>query len=241
MSNDELNPKLASLASRLVQPNRDHDGEDDEEALFAELEAEIENDSSSAMREHGLTVLKQESAHPMSLHAESLMLIHALRRMDRVKDMQANEHGRYTEIMNEKEVIRASAKESRCVIHFYHTNFKRCEIMDRHLAKLAPKYFQTRFIRVFVENVPWLVEKLMIKVLPCVICFMDGVTKDRLIGFEELGGGDAFETATLELRLSMCGVIQKTAPGGTVQTVFMTSSRPLQARKDDDDDFDLDE
>ncbi|KAF7977461.1 hypothetical protein HWV62_3645 [Athelia sp. TMB] len=192
MSNDELNPKLASLASRLVQPNRDHDGEDDEEALFAELEAEIENDSSSAMREHGLTVLKQESAHPMSLHAESRMLIHALRRMARVKDMQANEHGRYTEIMNEKEVIRA-------------------------------------------------IEKLMIKVLPCVICFMDGVTKDRLIGFEELGGGDAFETATLELRLSMCGVIQKTAPGGTVQTVFMTSSRPLQARKDDDDDFDLDE
>lgn len=45
--------------------------------------------------------------------------------------------------------------------------------------KLAPKYFQTRFIRVFVENVPWLVEKLMIKVLPCVVCFADGVTKDR--------------------------------------------------------------
>jgi hypothetical protein len=30
-------------------------------------------------------------------------------RMDRVKEMQANEHGRYTEIMNEKEVIRTSA------------------------------------------------------------------------------------------------------------------------------------
>jgi hypothetical protein len=29
--------------------------------------------------------------------------------MDRVKDMQASEHGRYTEITNEKEVIRASA------------------------------------------------------------------------------------------------------------------------------------
>lgn len=27
----------------------------------------------------------------------------------------------------------------------------------------------------------------------------------RLIGFEELGNDDAFETATLELRLSMCG------------------------------------
>ena len=27
----------------------------------------------------------------------------------------------------------------------------------------------------------------------------------RLIGFEELGNNDAFETAALELRLSMCG------------------------------------
>ena len=45
--------------------------------------------------------------------------------------------------------------------------------------KLAPKYFNTRFLRVFVENIPWLVEKLSIKVLPCVICFVDGVTKDR--------------------------------------------------------------
>lgn len=54
---------MASLASRLVEPNRDHDEEpEDEEALFAELEAEIENDDSSAMREHGLAVLKQESA-----------------------------------------------------------------------------------------------------------------------------------------------------------------------------------
>ena len=46
---------------------------------------------------------------------------------------------------------------------------------------LAPKYFSTRFARVFVENVPWLVERLGVKVLPCVICFKDGVTKDRCV------------------------------------------------------------
>ena len=66
--------------------------------------------------------------------------------------------------------------------------------MDKHLAvctflssspstdwlqKLAPKYFGTRFIRVFVENVPWLVERLGIKVLPCVISFIDGVSADK--------------------------------------------------------------
>ena len=51
--------------------------------------------------------------------------------------------------------------------------------IDVYTQKLAPKYFSTRFFRVFVENVPWLVEKLGIKVLPCVICFVNGVSKDR--------------------------------------------------------------
>lgn len=51
--------------------------------------------------------------------------------------------------------------------------------MDNHLRKLAPKYFGTLFIRVFVENVPWLVERLGIKVLPCVTTFIGGTSKDR--------------------------------------------------------------
>jgi len=79
--------------------------------------------------------------------------------------------------------------------------------MDKHLELIAPHHFKTRFFRVFVENVPWLVEKLQIKVLPCVVCFIGGVSKDRLIGFEELGNDDAFTTATLELRLAQSGVI----------------------------------
>jgi len=220
-----INPKIVSLAARLVEPNQSHthheQDEEDEDALFAELEEEIENDSNSAMREQGLEALRRE--------------------MKRVKEMKQSAHGHYTEIMNEKEVVRVSANEPRCVVHFYHTNFKRCEIMDKHLAKLAPKYFSTRFFRVFVENVPWLVEKLGIKVLPCVICFVDGVSKDRLVGFEDLGNSDAFETAALELRLSMIGVIQKTV-GGHMQTLYNVSSgRPYTHRNDPEEVFDLDE
>ena len=57
--------KAASLAARLVESNtpgrynRDFDDEDNE-ALFAELEEEIENDSNIDVREHGLQVLKAE-------------------------------------------------------------------------------------------------------------------------------------------------------------------------------------
>lgn len=59
----ERNPKITSLAARLVEPNdaRRHtdDDDDDDEALFAELEAEIEN-SNLALREQGLEVLRRE-------------------------------------------------------------------------------------------------------------------------------------------------------------------------------------
>ncbi|KAF9519525.1 hypothetical protein BS47DRAFT_1336960, partial [Hydnum rufescens UP504] len=109
--------------------------------------------------------------------------------------------------MDEKEVIQTSAKENKCIIHFFHRDFRRCQVMDKHLEILAPRHFSTRFVRVFVENVPWLVEKLQIKILPCVVCFINGVSRDRLIGFEEIGNDDSFTTSALELRLSQSGVI----------------------------------
>jgi len=58
--------RINSLASRLVEPNahssRRHEEEDDldEDALFAELEDEIENDGNYNMREHGLDVMRQQ-------------------------------------------------------------------------------------------------------------------------------------------------------------------------------------
>ncbi|KAG2141805.1 thioredoxin-like protein [Suillus bovinus] len=243
--NNVIHSKLDSLASRLVQSNdsREEDEQDDD-AIFAELEAEIENDADAAVRDRGIEQLRLE--------------------MQRAKEMRENAHGRYMEITNEKEAIRISANEPYCVIHFYHSNFRRCEIMDKHLAasndsclegtrllmdsyqQLAPKYYATRFIRVFVENMPWLVEKLAIQVLPCLMCFIDGISKDRLIGFEELGNNDAFETAVLELRLANSGVLQKARnayeSGITYNVSSSSNTNKLRrgGQKDqDDDEFDL--
>lgn len=62
------NSRITSLAARLVEPNdsnrsrRDVEENDDkdDDALFAELEEEIENNSNSFMREHSLQELKRE-------------------------------------------------------------------------------------------------------------------------------------------------------------------------------------
>ncbi|PAV20931.1 gtpase inhibitor [Pyrrhoderma noxium] len=197
----------------------DEIAKDSDDELFDELEREIDNDFDlGALREQRIEELKQE--------------------MNKLKDMREKEHGQLTEILDEKEAIRISANEKRCVIHFYHRDFKRCDIMNKHLEEIALKYISTRFLKVFVENVPWLVEKLQVKVLPCVFCFIDGVTKDRLIGFEDLGNSDGFETAALELRLQMCGVIDKPGVSQPVRTMYSSNSSRFRGDSDEDSDSD---
>lgn len=72
---------------------------------------------------------------------------------------------------------------------------------------LAPKHFDTRFVKINVENAPFLVTKLKVQVLPCVIAFVDGISVDRIVGFEGLGQGDRFATKDLESRLLRAGVL----------------------------------
>lgn len=48
------------------------------------------------------------------------------------------------------------------------------------------------------------------QVLPCVIAFIDGAVKDRIVGFEGLGRNpDTFTTLELESRLLSSQVIQR--------------------------------
>lgn len=72
---------------------------------------------------------------------------------------------------------------------------------------LAPKHFDTRFLRINVDNAPFLVTKLKVQILPCVIGFIDGIGVDRIVGFEGLGNGDSFTTKDLEARLLAAGVL----------------------------------
>lgn len=83
-----------------------------------------------------------------------------------------------------------------------------------------------------VENAPFLVTKLKIQVLPCVVAFVDGVSVDRIVGFEGLGfGEDDFKTKDLEGRLLAAGVLFR------AKTIKEDQSNGIQ---DDDDDDDWD-
>ena len=107
-------------------------------------------------------------------------------------------HGEYRECNDQKQFFDDLRKESRAVVHFARSATRRCEILDKHLAALARKHIETKFIRVDAEKSPFLAERLKIWMLPTVVLIKDGKTDHSIVGFDELGGKDEFPTAVLE-------------------------------------------
>jgi thioredoxin-like negative regulator of GroEL len=90
-----------------------------------------------------------------------------------------------------------------------------------------------------VENAPFLVTKLKIQVLPCVLAFVNGTSVDRIVGFEGLGyTQDTFVTKDLENRLLNSGVIQRAKTTSDAGGVKWGSKAAKQEDSEDDDDWD---
>jgi len=190
-----------------------------EEALLDELESD---DIPSHIREARLDQLKRMT---QDFH-----------------ELKGRQHGQYTDIVDEKTFLEMTTAEDRCVVHFYHPDFRRCAIMDGHLKKLSAKHFGTKFAKISVEKAKFFVTKLKIQVLPAVICFVKGIVSDRIIGFDELGDeGDNFSTETLESRLLTSSVIVGGSnPSGEKgnKSIFGRDSGKSNAAENSDDDND---
>lgn len=169
---------------------------DDEDALLESLENDTENDPSLAhLREARIQQLASE--------------------LKRSKQLRSEGFGSYDQIKDEKRLMEMTTSTKHCVVHFYKPDFNRCRIMDGHLSALAAVHLSTRFLRIDVEHAPFLVTKLNVKVLPCVIAFIGGVSADRIVGFEGVGySEDTFKTGDLEKRLVDAGVLEKEKGAG---------------------------
>ena len=44
--------------------------------------------------------------------------------------------------------------------------------------------------------------------MPTIICFIDGIAVDRVVGFSDLGNKDDFPTLVMTKRLIKCGVLK---------------------------------
>ncbi|KAE8388381.1 hypothetical protein ETB97_005847 [Aspergillus alliaceus] len=177
---------------------RDLDDEIDDDDLLKALE----NEDDSAYRAQRIEELNAEftsaknSRSPASALAETTIVENSL----------------YPTLKSDQTLLNFTTETHRCVIHFAHPDFARCSTMDEHMQVLAARHYEARFARVDVRNTPFIVERLKIRVLPCVVGFKDGIAVERVVGFEGLAlggcdGTDSFSTVTLEKRLLWKGVL----------------------------------
>jgi len=91
-------------------------------------------------------------------------------------------------------------------------------------------------MKINVSNAPFLVGKLKVQVLPCVLAFVDGINIDRIIGFEGLGrGNDSFTPRELEARLLQANVLDRTKLGkGDVVQRNKGNSSDAESEYDDE-------
>lgn len=115
-------------------------------------------------------------------------------------------HGSYTEIPQD-DFLKEVTKSKYVVCHFYHPEFERCKIIDKHLEGLARKHLATKWIKIDANKAPFFVGKLQVKMLPTLIFFKDGIARDRMVGLEDVGATDEFSTEQLEARIAKAGVI----------------------------------
>lgn len=135
-------------------------------------------------------------------------------------------HGKYDELgdgpqQDSRDVARsffAAAKDSeRLVVHFYRPSTVHCEVWHKHLAALAVKHLETRFVKLNVQDcdvtergASFLVERLNVTVMPTLVLVKNRQAVHQIRGFDELGGTDAFSANMLAHVLGNHGVLKKT-------------------------------
>ncbi|CDR46005.1 CYFA0S21e00694g1_1 [Cyberlindnera fabianii] len=134
------------------------------------------------------------------------------------KQISQEGHGSVETILSEEQILKITTSTTLTVIHFYHDTFDKCKKMNDKLETLAQKHISTKFIRVNVDNAPFLVTRLNIKVLPCVVMYIKGVEAGRIVGFDHLdydAKRDDFTIESLEKYMLSKGVLTRKAQSYT--------------------------
>ncbi|ETO29178.1 hypothetical protein RFI_07951 [Reticulomyxa filosa] len=108
--------------------------------------------------------------------------------------------------MDEKDMLKMAADTQYVVVHFSSNEFKNCSVMDHHLALLAPKNTDVRFVKCDAKKSPFVTQRWKIRTLPTLCVVVHGFLVDKVIGFTELGNRDDFPTIALERRLAKTGI-----------------------------------
>ncbi|CAL9731338.1 phosducin-like protein 1 [Monosporozyma unispora] len=218
MDYDRVNKYEQNILSKQVEKyhgenTRDSDSDDvDVDELLNELEDEAEdNDVFVRYREQRLQEISQ----------------HIKKVEDSVK---FGNYGILDTVNEESKLLKMSSEIDRIIIHFQMETFAKCRFMNDRLKTLSQKHLTTKFVKVNVEDCPFLVKKLNIKVLPFVVGYRKGKEVLRLVGFSKLGNDpNGFSLENLETQLKVADLLDSTFSIGI-----------SKSQNDDDSDSGLD-
>jgi hypothetical protein len=116
-------------------------------------------------------------------------------------------HGEYSEVGDEREFFEICKKSKHVVCHFYRESTFRCKIFDKHLSLIAKQHIEAKFIKVNVEKLKFLTERLRVRTIPSIALIRDNKPIDYIVGFTDLGNVDDFDTEMLEWRIATQNII----------------------------------
>jgi len=180
--------------------------EDDTDAILAELEAEAD-DTTTAEYQQRLSELQATAQNPSTSGSSRL-------------PATTTRQDFYVTLKSDDETLRFTTEHERAVVHFRHPDFARCATMDTHLDRIAQRHSlgeaggeEVAFGTIDVTHAPFVVEKLGVRVLPCVIGFAKGIAKGKVVGFEGICWNgrerDVKVSRALEERMFDWGLLRK--------------------------------
>lgn len=157
----------------------------------------------------------------------------------REKKPSKYKYGEYREIQ-ESEFLDTLLKNKNVICHFYHPEFEKCKIMDKHLRKIAFEHTETLFVKIDANKTPFFSVKLNIKTLPTVIFSKDGQVNEKILGFEGLEGIDDFKSIHLIRKLVLAKMIKpkNNAERGEIKIKKRTKLNNEDYSSDEDEDED---
>eukprot|EP01059_Diplonema_ambulator_P030691 TRINITY_DN5352_c0_g1_i1.p1 TRINITY_DN5352_c0_g1~~TRINITY_DN5352_c0_g1_i1.p1 ORF type:complete len:231 (+),score=60.91 TRINITY_DN5352_c0_g1_i1:609-1301(+) len=178
------------------------------EKMQSHLESQVLAAAEIVEQEIDSEINKLENMDEDDLEVIRRKRMNQLRKMKEQKDMWMTKgHGVVQEVENPEQFFKFVKENERVVVHFYRDATERCKILNEHLAKLAPKHWETLFLRVNAEKVEGMAERFNVFMLPTLMLVEGGKTHHSIIGFDEFGGKDVFPTARVSEVLAFHGMI----------------------------------
>jgi hypothetical protein len=200
------NPLLNNIAFDIVKDKVI----EDKTKQYMEEQEKKEKEEAEKKQGEGLVDLEEidsEEERIMQKEMEKMRKTAESKREELAKKIKNEKYGSYTEII-ETEFLDTMLKNEKVVCHFYHKDFERCKIIDKHLKIIAPEHRETLFVKIDAEKTPFFTAKLNVRVLPTIILFVKGKAIHRFIGFQDFGMNDDFPTINLSRQLVIFKMIE---------------------------------